>query len=70
MKCPTCNHHDQQQIDLHSRSFHEGILECNSCHTVWSLNHGLTGVISDPFEASFLAASTEAVEGNVSCWAT
>lgn len=68
MKCPVCNNHEHQQINLHSEQFNEGILECSVCGTSWSINHGLSEVIKDPNEKSFLSALSEAVEGDDYCW--
>ena len=69
MKCPVCNNHEQQQINLHSEGFNEGLLECKTCGTSWSINHGLAEVVNDPFKCSFLSATTEPVEGDDYCWA-
>ncbi len=68
MKCPVCNNHEHEEINLHAGQFDEGILECSVCGTSWSVNHGLSEVISDPNEASFLSATSEAVEGDDYCW--
>jgi len=70
MKCPVCNNHDHQQINLHSDQFNEGILECKACNATWSVNHGLAEIVSDPCEQSFLSAISEAVEGDDYCWAS
>lgn len=68
MKCPVCNNHEHEQINLHSDQFDEGILECSVCGTSWAINHGLSEVVSDPNEKSFLSATAEAVEGDDYCW--
>ena len=64
MMCPVCRNHDHVEIDLHSEGFSEGILECRVCGTVWSVNHGLTEVVKDSQEKSFLEATSECVEGD------
>ncbi len=64
MKCPVCSNHEHKQIHLHSEGFHEGILECGTCGASWSINHGLTEVISDPYAKTFLGATAESVEGD------
>ena len=69
MKCPVCNNYEHQQIELHSEGFNEGLVECSVCGTSWSINHGLTEVVSDPLEKSFLSAMSESVEGDDYCWA-
>jgi hypothetical protein len=65
MKCPVCKTHEQHaDIDLHLEGFAEGIFTCRICGTVWSVNHGLTEVVSDPQVSSFLEAQSECVEGD------
>lgn len=64
MRCPVCKNHKQVDITLHSQGFDEGITECSICGTVWSVNHGVTEIIRDPQEKSFLEAQSECVEGD------
>lgn len=65
MKCPTCKTHGQYtEMDLHADGFAEDIITCRICGTVWSVNHGVTEVVRDPQEHSFLSALTECVEGD------
>ncbi len=64
MQCPGCKQHEHVGIHLHSDGFAEGIMKCPSCGTMWSVSHGLTEVIKDPQENSFLAAQSECVEGD------
>jgi hypothetical protein len=65
MKCPVCRNHDEHAaIDLRSDGFSEGITECRICGTVWSVNHGVTEIVKDPQEKSFLEAVSECVEGD------
>lgn len=68
MKCPVCHSHDLNGIDLHSEQFKEDIIECRNCGAVWSINHDLLEMVRDPQEASFLSATTEAVEGDDYCY--
>ncbi len=69
MKCPICNNHDHIKIDLHAEGFIEGLVECSSCGVVWSINHGLAEIVTDPQENTFLQAMSETVEGDDYCWA-
>lgn len=64
MKCPVCKNRKQVDLELHSDGFTEGITECSICGTVWSVNHGVTEIIKDPQEKSFLEAQSECVEGD------
>lgn len=64
MKCPVCESHQHEDIELHVDGFTENIMECPSCGTTWSVNHGVTEVIDDPQEKSFLEARSECVEGD------
>lgn len=68
MQCPVCKSYEQLQINLHAEQFDEKILEC-ACGTTWSVNHGLSEIVSDPNEKSFLSATAEQVEGDDYCWA-
>ena len=68
MKCPVCNNHEHQQINLHSEGFREGIIECKTCGAIWAINHGLAEVVKDPQAKSFLSAISETVEGDDYCW--
>ncbi len=64
MKCPVCKSQDHLDLDLHSNGFTEDIMECRVCGTVWSVNHGVTEIVRDPQERSFLEATSESVEGD------
>ena len=59
MKCPVCNNNEHVDIDLHSDSFTEGIMECDVCESIWSVNHGVTKIIKDTQEKSFLGAASK-----------
>ena len=67
MKCPACNNHEYQQINLHSDQFHESLNECSLCGTTWSINHGLAEVVQDPNAQSFLSAISESGEADDYC---
>jgi uncharacterized Zn finger protein len=64
MQCPVCKHREHSDLDLHSEGFTEDIMKCRICGTVWSVNHGLTEVVEDAQEKSFLEAQSECVEGD------
>lgn len=65
MKCPVCKTHEQYvDLDLHAEGFSEDIVTCKICGTVWSVNHGVTEVVRDAQEKSFLSAVTECVESD------
>jgi hypothetical protein len=65
MKCPVCKTHEQHiGIGLTADGFAEDIITCRICGAVWSVNHGITEIINDPQEKSFLEAITECVEGD------
>lgn len=64
MKCPVCKHSNYVEHDLHAEGFTEDIVECDICDTVWSVNHGMTEIVTDTQESSFLEAISEAVEGD------
>lgn len=64
MKCPVCKNHEHDNIDLQSGGFNEGIIECRVCGSVWSVNHGVTEIVKDTQESSFLEALSECVEGD------
>ena len=69
MKCPICKSLKHSGIDLHVEGFYEEIFECAVCASSWSVSHGLTEVIKDTQQASFLEALTECVEGDDYCYA-
>ncbi len=64
MKCPVCKNHEYNDIELHSEGFTEEINECRICGSIWSVAHGMTEVVKDTQENSFLEALTECVEGD------
>lgn len=68
MKCPVCQSYEGSELHLHSEGFNEGIHECKTCNTVWSVNHNLAEVINDPQAQSFLSALSETVEADDYCW--
>lgn len=69
MKCPVCKSLKNETIELFASQFHEKIIECNECSTLWSVQHDLMDVISDVQERSFLAAKSEDVEETECRWA-
>jgi hypothetical protein len=69
MKCPTCKNYKHTELDLHSEQFTEDIMECSLCGTSWSINHGVTEIVKDSQECSFLQAATECVESDDYNWA-
>ena len=64
MKCPVCKNHEHADIELHSEQFSENIMECPVCGSMWSVNHGVTEIVKDTQEKSFLEAQSESVEGD------
>lgn len=64
MKCPVCKSSNNSDLDLHTDGFYEDIFECRVCGAAWSVNHGITEIVSDPQKGSFLQAVTEPVEGD------
>jgi uncharacterized Zn finger protein len=64
MKCPVCSSFDSIDIGLRIEGFAEEIIRCKSCGTVWSINHGLTEIVKDTQENSFLEAKSEPVESD------
>ncbi|HJV34944.1 hypothetical protein [Geomonas sp.] len=64
MKCPVCKNQEQLETELTSNGFKEGITECTICGAVWSVNHGVVELVSDPQVESFLEAQSECVEGD------
>ena len=69
MKCPICKCSNHSEIDLHVEGFYEELFECDLCGSSWSVSHGLTEVVNDTQQASFLEAFTECVEGDDYCFA-
>lgn len=65
MQCPVCKSDDQAAIDLRSGSFTEDLVECRTCGTGWSVNHGVMAIVTDPNSDSFL----EALSGDNYCFA-
>jgi hypothetical protein len=65
MKCPVCKTHEAHvAIELQSEGFSEQISTCTICGAVWSVNHGMTEIVKDPQEKSFLEATSECVEAD------
>ena len=69
MKCPVCKSPKYSEIDLHVEWFYEGLFECTDCGSSWSISHGLTEVVNDTQQSSFLEALTECVEADDYCFA-
>jgi uncharacterized Zn finger protein len=64
MKCPVCKNQNHTDLRLTSEGFAEQIMECQSCGAIWSIVHGITEIVRDPQEKSFLEAQSESVEGD------
>ena len=64
MQCPVCKHLKHKEIDLHADGFDEALCTCTVCGSTWTVSHGLTEVVKDTQKNSFLAGSTECVEGD------
>ena len=65
MQCPVCKNDENLGMDLRSGSFNEDIVECQSCGTMWSVNHGVMAIVKDPNADSFL----EALSADTFCFA-
>jgi hypothetical protein len=64
MNCPVCRSCAQHsEIKAHSAGFDEEIIGCDVCGSSWSLNHGMSEIVTDTQEGSFLSAVSECVEG-------
>lgn len=69
MKCPVCKTSEyRQEIDVQTNGFNEEIFTCHVCGSVWSVNHGATGIVKDTQARSFLEATPECVEGDDYAW--
>ena len=64
MKCPVCKGTDFKAHDLQVEGFSEGIFECRTCGSIWSLQHGLVEIIKDSQKDSFLGATPECGESD------
>ena len=69
MQCPVCKHRSAKGVALHADGFDEALFKCSVCGSTWAINHGLSEVVSDTQKNSFLAGTTECVEGDDYCWA-
>jgi hypothetical protein len=69
MQCPVCKNHDNEGMDLRSKGFIEGLVECRVCGTAWSVHNGMMAIVNDPNADSFLEALSESVEGDNFCFA-
>jgi transposase-like protein len=69
MKCPICKSFNHSAIDLHVEGFYEELFECATCGSSWAVSHGLTEVVNDTQQESFLEALTECVESDDYCFA-
>ncbi len=62
MKCPVCKTQEEYfELDLHSAGFTEEIGSCKICGTVWSVSHGVTNIVKDPQQKSFLSAFNDCI---------
>jgi len=62
MTCPVCKQTNTKVQNLRGEGFTETIVECTTCGSTWSVNHGMTGVIKDTQDSSFLQCGIENVE--------
>lgn len=69
MFCPVCKHRHFMKTGLHADGFDEALCKCAVCGSTWAINHGLSEVVRDTQRNSFLAGTTECVEGDDYCWA-
>ncbi|MDX2495825.1 MAG: hypothetical protein QNK27_12750 [Desulfuromusa sp.] len=68
MQCPTCGSYEQKTVNLKVDQFDEGLIECFSCGSSWSLNHGHAELIVDTQPHSFLECQSECVESDDYNW--
>lgn len=65
MHCPVCKTHEQYtQSALKAEGFSEQIITCKICGSIWSINHGMTELVCDAQERSFMEALSECVESD------
>lgn len=65
MRCPVCKTHGpHHKLGLRIEGFAEEIVTCGVCNAIWSVNHGVTEMVVDPQQGSFLAAAGDAVEAD------
>lgn len=65
MLCPVCKTHDQySQSALITEGFNEQLITCEICGSLWSINHGMTELVRDAQENSFMEALSECVESD------
>jgi len=69
MQCPVCKSYQNSGLALNAAGFQEELVECRSCGSSWSINHGLAELVNDSQKASFLEATTECVECDDYCFA-
>lgn len=63
MQCPVCKSLQMHtEIEVHGNGFDEEHFQCDSCGSVWSVNHGLTEIVKDTQAHSFLEVNSEPVE--------
>lgn len=64
MHCPVCKSSEYRKTELHAGDLNEALYDCAVCASVWSLNHGTIELVKDTQADSFLAGTTECVEGD------
>ena len=69
MKCPICGHYEQTAMEIKSDQFKEGLTECTTCGSSWSIQHGHADLIIDTQLTSFLQGQSECVEADDYTWA-
>lgn len=69
MRCPICGHYEQTIMEIKSDQFKEGLAECATCGSSWSIQHGHADLIIDTQLTSFLEGQSECVEADDYTWA-
>jgi hypothetical protein len=65
MNCPVCKSGEHSiELAAHSNGFDEELLRCQTCSTLWAINHGKLQIVEEPLPGSFLQAGSEMVEGD------
>ncbi|MFK5925398.1 MAG: hypothetical protein QM483_02095 [Desulfuromusa sp.] len=69
MQCPVCGNYEHETIAMESGQFSERLVECLTCKSSWSINHGHAEVVIDTQLSSFLQGQSECVEADDYSWA-
>ncbi len=68
MRCPICGNYEQEVFKMKIDQFYEELVECSSCKSSWSINHGHADLVTDTQLSSFLGGQSECVEADDYTW--